>query len=357
MTISISLEKLRQANNQIGCRPKKVVKVPNEITGEIGRPARLALKAEILREVPSIKDKLSLFFWYRKPADEILLFKVYGVGLGLEGAGIEEMIKREVKNETQRTAFLSIWYDCLAKAWERALPNQPLVKSVAKKYEALTFNDRVQSGMIGLLRAALIFDPERGSEFSTFAYPSIKWEIQRAIANQSRAVRIPVTRRRVIAQFNRLEGQLSEQRDRELTVGEMADYLGVSIEEIQQIGMDAAPILSLENPQRDDEMPLTSTMEDTSIPDTLSPVDKEKLKEILTREIDGLPYQMSFVLRESSGLGGKPKTNDEISRLVGQLTNTSLTANRIRQVRREGLDLLRDRLLEKYPYLTELMGK
>lgn len=217
--------------------------------------------------------------------------------------------------------------------------NSRLVISVAKKYigRGVPFLDLVQEGNIGLMRAAKKFEYRRGYKFSTYATWWIRQAITRAIADQSRTVRLPVHIGDQINRLLRVQHQLVQDLGRTPTTEELAEALGVPIEKVEQMTQAAQLPLSLQNPigEEEDES-LGDFIEDRSAPDPEGTAFQTVMQEDLKGVLDKLPPRELRVLQLRYGLiDGQPLTLQEVGRRMG------ITRERVRQLETQAFQRLR----------------
>jgi RNA polymerase primary sigma factor len=223
--------------------------------------------------------------------------------------------------------------------------NLRLVVKIAHDYKnlGLPVLDLVSEGNIGLMKAVERFDPAKGGKLSTYAAWWIKQSIKRALANQSKTIRLPVHLVDKISKMNRVSSQMSEELGREPTDDELAEEIGLSPRTVSQLKTVAIRPSSLNAPIGDDDTTEFGEMvgdEDARTPFEF--LEDRNLRDELPDLLATLDDRERTIIFQRFGLdGAKPRTLEEVGKKLG------VTRERIRQVQNIALVKLRRALSKK----------
>ena len=187
------------------------------------------------------------------------------------------------------------------------LHNMPLVPSVAGRFRHsdLDYDDLIQEGVLGLIKAAERYDPRRGTRFGTLAVWWIRQAIGRAIANTGRTVRLPVNRGWKVGQLKRIAAQLTQETGQEPALDEVVRRAGVTETAAVELLRDGQPTISLDAPPEDpDDRSILDRVSDATALDPEDVIVSQGLQQVLEEALARLDEREAEILRLRFGLGG-----------------------------------------------------
>ena len=236
-----------------------------------------------------------------------------------------------------------------AAANELVTANLRFVISVAKQYQnkGLDLVDLIQEGNIGMLEAAYKFDETRGYRFISYAVWWIRQSIMRAISEQCRTVRVPMSQIVNMSKINKMSDKFEQKNGRAPSMEEIEEETNLNRKKINMSLASTYRSVSLESPLRDEDV---SCLLDVLPNDNSESTDTTALKSDLIIEIEHILSKLSYreqdVLRMSFGIGVQAMSNDEIANRFG------IGGERIRQIQHSAISHIRNKYKNE---LSELL--
>jgi RNA polymerase primary sigma factor len=222
--------------------------------------------------------------------------------------------------------------------------NLRLVVKIARDYEGigLPLLDLISEGNIGLMKAVERFDPSKGGKLSTYGSWWIKQSIKRALANQSKTIRLPVHLVDKISKMRRIAMRLQEELGREPSDDEIAGEMGIPVSRVTQMRLAAIRPASLDAPIGDeDSNNFAEVVQDENAETPYEQLEDKTVTKMLREMVTTLDPREATILRARFGLDGGPeKTLEEVGEKFG------VTRERVRQIQNIALRKLR-KMIEK----------
>jgi len=334
------IDAVRSSIEQIGIRVDQSFELDD--SGELRRPSLNGSKekAPAKRQVRSIRagddsgqDAIRM---YLQEISRIALLtadeeKVLGrkIVLGVEAQTELESLGDAVSTLDRRRLQRAVDQGRRARE-DLTQANLRLVVSIAKRYTkvSMPLADAIQSGNIGLMKAVEKFDYTRGFKFSTYATWWIKQAISRAVAEESRNIRIPTHAMENINRAIRVQRELTQLNQREPTMIEIANVLGEPLDRVAEYFRLAADTTSLDQPTRaDGDSTVADLIAATDVVDPSGGLELDDMREAMRSVLDELPEREREVVKMRFGLGAEQGATLEE---VGQAFN--ITRERVRQI-------------------------
>lgn len=278
---------------------------------------------ELLRKIFDIplKDELLSMF-----VDELEQFNLEVQ----KGIDIESVIGISNEDFNRKFQIIKSLFDEYIEAKNKLIEsNLKLVVSIAKRYlgKGLSLEDLIQEGNIGLMKAVDKFEYVKGFKFSTYSTWWIRQAITRAIADNSKTIRIPIHVMDNVSKINKMYRELSMNSDFEPDLESISSNLNIPVEKITEIFTICKEPISIDMTCRDDESLLKEFIEDINSPNPYEEAVHHDLQELIDKMFNCLTDKEKEILMKRFGINeDKPRSLDEVSKIY------SVSRERIRQI-------------------------
>lgn len=330
-------EKPKETLKVMSLDPVKELKIPFEKTmdetlQEVKKPTQKKTKL-VLKDTPKTKKVVNALDELKKPMKKTMddsvqiYFKEIGTIKLLDKEGEIELAKRVQAGDQSAVN-------------EMMEANLRLVVNIAKKFNGrgIPLLDLVQEGNFGLMRAVEKFDYTKGFRFSTYATWWIRQSVSRAIADQSRTIRIPVHMVEQLNKMVRIETQLVHELGREPSVLEIASIMEVSEKKVEELMRISQSPISMEVPVGgEDGSTIADFVEDEEVFAPSSVTDEEDLRDEISSVLSTLTEREETIIRYRFGLEKQAiKTLEELGAMFG------VTRERVRQIEAKAIAKLQN---------------